>query len=347
MADSTSSARIHLDITVCGYLLTREMVRHLCVLKYGFTTDQLNGMSSIDCATLYYARRYIMESPRLLDLVHKKTETRWLLVGGAAFFRTGTTPPRLVLDAEIKAYLDHWFPPDLHHRDEFKGMRYVQILWPDNVIPYGIVRHKMNMRSKKYREEWREDRRKWIAEEKAKGVTEFVTQIKLTLDEELQHMHDIVFTFLKTYQVWHHRRLLLTVLNSVDAAARELGFLKAPRLWPEERAYAEELLEEDVRNNSAWHHRFFVVFSSGVRAGDEDREQVLRRELPFAKEKMSLAPNNPSARNYLRGTLEHANTPLAVVQPFVEPYTTTQPSTRRQEFINLARPGSALGCIRE
>ncbi|KAI0760441.1 hypothetical protein C8Q74DRAFT_1296325 [Fomes fomentarius] len=53
-------------------------------------------------------------------------------------------------------------------------MRYVQILWPDNVIPYGIVRHKMNMRSKKYREEWREDRRKWIAEEKAKGVTEFV-----------------------------------------------------------------------------------------------------------------------------------------------------------------------------
>ncbi len=134
MADTTSSNRIHLDITVSGYLLTREMVKQLCLLKYGFTTDQVNGTSSIDCATLYYAQRHIMESPRLLDVVYKKTETRWLLVGGAAFFRTGTTPPKLVLDAELKAYLDHWFPPDLHHRDEFKGMYYTQILWPHDVI---------------------------------------------------------------------------------------------------------------------------------------------------------------------------------------------------------------------
>lgn len=219
--------------------------------------------------------------------------------------------------------------------------------------------------------------------------------LKLPLDEELQHMDDIAITFLKTYQVWHHRRLLLTALNSVDAAARELEFLKAvlrsdsknyhtwsyrqwilvhfndePRLWAGERAYAEELLEEDVRNNSAWHHRFFVVFSSGVRAGDEDREQVLRRELScvtvlclrsfawlialipafrgdrrFSKERISLAPNNPSAWNYLRGALEHANTPFAVVQSFVEPYTTAQPPTRREldDVVDLDNPPPSSG----
>ena len=131
-----------------------------------------------------------------------------------------------------------------------------------------------------------------------------VMALKLPLDEELELMDEIAPTFLKTYQVWHYRRLLLTALNSVPTAVRELEFLKSvlqadaknyhtwsyrqwilahfndePRLWAGERAYIEQLLEEDVRNNSAWHHRFFVVFSSGVRAGDEDRDQVLRREL--------------------------------------------------------------------
>ncbi len=68
------------------------MVRHLCVLKYGFTTvTQVNRnyrMSPIHCATLYYARRNIIILPRLLDLVYRKmacTETRWLLVGGRLF----------------------------------------------------------------------------------------------------------------------------------------------------------------------------------------------------------------------------------------------------------------------
>ncbi|KAI0760402.1 hypothetical protein C8Q74DRAFT_224696 [Fomes fomentarius] len=147
------------------------MVGHLCVLQYGFTTDQVNSTSAIDCASLYYARRNIMESPRLLGVMYKNKEKRWLLVGGAAFFRTGTPAPRLVLDAEIKAYLDHWFPLDLRHRDEFKGICYWQVLWPRHVRPYGFILHKMRMVSKKYREEWREERRQWIAEEKAKGVT--------------------------------------------------------------------------------------------------------------------------------------------------------------------------------
>jgi protein farnesyltransferase/geranylgeranyltransferase type-1 subunit alpha len=50
-------------------------------------------------------------------------------------------------------------------------------------------------------------------------------------------------------------------------------------LWRDELAFAEQMLSDDVRNNSAWHHRFFVVWDSGVRAGEEDRDTVLRREL--------------------------------------------------------------------
>ncbi|TBU34341.1 protein prenylyltransferase [Dichomitus squalens] len=199
-----------------------------------------------------------------------------------------------------------------------------------------------------------------------------VMALQVSLEDELELMDEIATMFLKTYQVWHHRRLILTALNSVDAAARELVFLKTvlendsknyhtwsyrqwilvhfndeERLWAGERPYVEELLEEDVRNNSAWHHRFFFVFSSGVRAGDEDREQTLRRELSFAKEKIALAPNNLSAWNYLRGALEHTHTPFTTVTAFVEPYTASEPPAT--DVVDLDNPlpsaGAQLPCV--
>jgi protein farnesyltransferase/geranylgeranyltransferase type-1 subunit alpha len=140
-------------------------------------------------------------------------------------------------------------------------------------------------------------------------------------------MDEIAARYLKTYQVWHHRRLLLMALRSAaiaeadttdnkdssesspaakraqEAAERELPFIErilnedaknyhtwAHRqwllayfnddgLWAGEMDYVERLLGEDVRNNSVWHHRFFVVFQSGVRVGDENREAVLKREI--------------------------------------------------------------------
>ncbi|KZT69178.1 protein prenylyltransferase [Daedalea quercina L-15889] len=193
------------------------------------------------------------------------------------------------------------------------------------------------------------------------------------LTEELRQMDDFALTNMKTYQVWHHRRLLLTALRSRDAAAGELAFTARvlaadaknyhtwsyrqwllahfndeERLWAGERAWVEDLLEKDVRNNSAWHHRFFVVWSSGVREGDEDREAVGRRELAFAKEKIALAPNNPSAWNYLRGVLEHTKTPLSALTTFVQLYTVSSPSIA-PEVMDLDNPvpteGAQLPCV--
>ncbi|GBE88708.1 protein prenylyltransferase [Sparassis latifolia] len=185
------------------------------------------------------------------------------------------------------------------------------------------------------------------------------------LEDELRLMDKYAIDFLKTYQVWHHRRLLLTALRSTDAAAAELNFIaralgadaknyhtwsyrqwvlahfnNEARLWAGERAWVEELLDKDVRNNSAWHHRFFVVWLAGVRAGDEDREEVLKRELAFAKEKIALAPNNLSAWNYFRGVLEHTHTPFALLTAFVEPYTAAEPptTTKEQSVLDLENP---------
>jgi protein farnesyltransferase/geranylgeranyltransferase type-1 subunit alpha len=115
-------------------------------------------------------------------------------------------------------------------------------------------------------------------------------------------MEEVAIKYMKTYQVWHHRRLLITSLG-ISYALRELEFIaKVLRvdtknyhtwsyrqwllsyfndsdLWAEELDFVDQMVVGDVRNNSAWHHRFFVVFASGVRDGEQDRERILKREL--------------------------------------------------------------------
>ncbi|KAH9947531.1 protein prenylyltransferase [Amylocystis lapponica] len=166
------------------------------------------------------------------------------------------------------------------------------------------------------------------------------------LEDELRRMDAFALDFLKTYQVWHHRRLLLAALRAPRAAAAELAFVAralerdaknyhtwsyrqwllahfdAPALWAGERAWVEGLLAHDVRNNSAWHHRFFV--------------------LAFAREKIALAPGNASAWNYLRGVLEHTQTPFAALAPFVRLYTApTLPVPG--DVLDLENPPPAAG----
>ncbi|KIP06799.1 hypothetical protein PHLGIDRAFT_106551 [Phlebiopsis gigantea 11061_1 CR5-6] len=174
------------------------------------------------------------------------------------------------------------------------------------------------------------------------------------LDVELKLMDQIAAHNMKTYQVWHHRRLLITQLTSaslakdpVDTATAELEFIgnvlaldtknyhtwsyrqwllahfDDAGLWLGELPYVDDLLLEDVRNNSAWHHRYFVVFGRGSRsqATPAEEGEVLQREIRYVKDKISVAPNNPSAWNYLRGILEYSNTPFSTLLPFTEPYT--------------------------
>jgi len=117
----------------------------------------------------------------------------------------------------------------------------------------------------------------------------------------------------KNYHTWSYRQWIL-------------GYFTGDRdVWLGELPFVDEMLSHDVRNNSAWHHRYFVVWGSGIREGEEDRGQVLSRELTYVKQKISLAPNNPSAWNYLRGVLHVIGTPLFSLLEFVEPYTRPQP----------------------
>jgi protein farnesyltransferase/geranylgeranyltransferase type-1 subunit alpha len=130
--------------------------------------------------------------------------------------------------------------------------------------------------------------------------------IGASLDTELELMNELAVKYLKSYQVWHHRRLLVTLMRKprpeLAFITRSLAedsknyhtwsyrqwllayFKDDESLWQGELDFVEEMLGQDVRNNSAWHHRFFVVWASGVREEGEsqsDRERILRRELMY------------------------------------------------------------------
>lgn len=144
--------------------------------------------------------------------------------------------------------------------------------------------------------------------------------IKSPLDEELKMMDPLATQFMKSYQVWHHRRLLFSQLTATpltattakplpdvfELASSELEFIAGvlaidsknyhtwsyrqwilahlddERLWLGELPYVDEMLEDDVRNNSAWHHRFYITFSRGSRssgATPQEQGDVLQREI--------------------------------------------------------------------
>lgn len=64
--------------------------------------------------------------------------------------------------------------------------------------------------------------------------------------------------------------------------------------------YVETLINEDVRNNSAWNQRYFVVSNT---TGFTDA--IIDREVSFALSKIKFVKNNESSWNYLRGVIFH------------------------------------------
>ena len=145
---------------------------------------------------------------------------------------------------------------------------------------------------------------------------ETLLAIDAPLDVELKLMDEIAVKYLKTYQVWHHRRLLLTITRKpsqeLDFITRSLTadtknyhtwsyrqwllayFNDEDELWTGELGFVDAMLAQDVRNNSAWHHRFFVVWGCGVREGEEDRERVYKRELTYVLSSFFPSPPPPS-----------------------------------------------------
>ncbi|KAG0241592.1 protein farnesyltransferase [Mortierella sp. GBAus27b] len=105
----------------------------------------------------------------------------------------------------------------------------------------------------------------------------------------------------KNYHAWSYRQWVLAY------------FGKGP-WWEEELAYVDGLLTVDVRNNSAWNQRFYVV-TGGPKGFTEE---IVQREVQYAKSKIENTPSNESPWVYLAGILNKAKHPLTEVKVFCE-----------------------------
>ena len=106
----------------------------------------------------------------------------------------------------------------------------------------------------------------------------------------------------KNYHVWSYRQWLVRRFNLWDKGELE---------------DIELLLKHDIRNNSAWNHRWFVVFGKADAAVARD---IIQRETDYAKNAIRLAPQNQSPWNYLKGVTRRAGNPMASLKNFASEF---------------------------
>lgn len=167
------------------------------------------------------------------------------------------------------------------------------------------------------------------------------------LRDEISYLNDIALTHLKNYQIWHHRQLIVDRLGDPTGEAAfcmemferdaknyhvwsyRQWLVRRFGLWDSEQEIsdAELLVERDVRNNSAWCHRWFLIFgreeeeAKGTKdAKSRLKEDVVARELEYAKRAIRLAPQNQSPWNYLRGLYRKAGRSLVELRGFAEQF---------------------------
>ena len=108
----------------------------------------------------------------------------------------------------------------------------------------------------------------------------------------------------KNYHAWSHRQWAVRALTGGGGGGREGGAAPAGS-WAAERALAEAMLQADVRNNSAWNHRWFVLTRGGGAPSALPRERwpapaELAQEVAFAVAALGPVRLNEAAWTHLR-----------------------------------------------
>lgn len=113
----------------------------------------------------------------------------------------------------------------------------------------------------------------------------------------------------KNYHVWSYRQWLVRTFalwpDDAVAASNQQSATTDIRCQDfGELAFTDRMLRADVRNNSAWCHRWFILNGApaSTSGGAFKKDPQLRRcESQYAQQAIRRAPQNQSAWNYLRG----------------------------------------------
>lgn len=191
-----------------------------------------------------------------------------------------------------------------------------------------------------------------------------IQHLQLPVPDEIKWLNEVALNNLKNYQIWHHRQLLLDyyypilTMDSANAAAAAADFARTERefiatmlaedtknyhVWSyrlsmvkklnqfntAEFASTQNLIEDDVRNNSAWSHRFFLTCSDpehstpGSTPTEHDPkipDSIIDKEIKYAQEKILLAPQNQSPWNYMQALITKSGRKLSTLQVFAQQF---------------------------
>jgi protein farnesyltransferase/geranylgeranyltransferase type-1 subunit alpha len=174
---------------------------------------------------------------------------------------------------------------------------------------------------------------------------------------ELQFSAENLARDAKNYHTWAYRQWVLAhfgglslptaVGDAVESPVESPGKAQFPQLWEGELGYVDELLREDVRNNSAWNHRWYVCFARfGISAHAsvaKERVEAMRKTIAFekayARASILGTPNNASAWTYLRAlhnSVPHElRTPMSEALPWVETLVSTPKEAEADATVDI------------
>lgn len=162
------------------------------------------------------------------------------------------------------------------------------------------------------------------------------------LQDELGWCGQVAIQNEKNYQIWHYRQLIIGLIvqhtlggdwSKYDVRKEEYPIVnemlkrdeKNYHVWTHRRwlvgkfdlygsqdelEYTQERIGLDVRNNSAWNHRYLVHASD------------LAKETDYVKGEIRKCPGNPSAWNYLRGIYQRDGRSLTELAAFIREFDT-------------------------
>jgi protein farnesyltransferase/geranylgeranyltransferase type-1 subunit alpha len=146
--------------------------------------------------------------------------------------------------------------------------------------------------------------------------------LKLAKDLELEYVNAVLRVDAKNYHAWSHRQWVISIMVESASAESTSNFNGDdseidPRkhfvicLWNAELIWVEQVLEEDIRNNSAWNYRWYIAHSRNKAepVGKTSNSSGLSvseatTEMDYALQIIAMDPYNESPWKYFSALLK-------------------------------------------
>ena len=143
----------------------------------------------------------------------------------------------------------------------------------------------------------------------------------------------------KNYHVWTYRSWLCRTFPNPLLTITIDPTPTSTKITNPELTNMDMMLDEDLLNNSAWSHRYFVLFghvelelmtthewtrnelfspAGRVELAKTLDRRVVDAEVAYTMQKIGVAPQNASAWNYLRGVAKRVALPVGEMRVFCE-----------------------------